>query len=568
MTASVLASGAPSGGVHARLEALLESGVRRPLLTASLLAGFVWSVTLLAITPVWQVNDDAVMAMIAAGDGIALKPDPHVVFTSTLIGLPLHALYRVWPQAPWYGLHLLLFLLAAQVALIWAALVGPAAGRRLGAVMIFLGTTGVYFQVNLQFSTTAFLVCLAGLVLATNVSHSGQRRSTGALVLACILVACGSLVRREGLWLALLGSVPSLALLGVEAWGRRRTMAFALLLVLAPAFLLWGVEQWVDARSPAWREYRRLMPALRRLIDLRTLAYTPDTARAFAQIGWTANDLDLVHQWFFSDPTLHSVERMERLSLLSTSPSIRTLAETATQRLTGAALRASFVPMALALPWLLWFGAGSRERQGALAVTMALAMAGTWVATALGHAPEHLIVIFLTFPATATLLLDDGRRRRVAWLPRLLLAVAATGVAWSLVQQAQRSQETCARNVALKRSLERLKPTPSSLYVAWGGSFPYEAILPLENRRYLKDLRLYSLGWPERTPIGQSMLDAFAIGDLFASLYSREDVRLISGPSQPQLLEAFGREHRGVEVAFDVEQRLAFRVYRGRKVRP
>ena len=69
-----------------------------------LLAGLVSAFSLLIASfifsgfPVYENNSDVAMTLIASGVGLADSPDYHILFSSTLIGAVLSALYRLAPS--------------------------------------------------------------------------------------------------------------------------------------------------------------------------------------------------------------------------------------------------------------------------------------------------------------------------------------------------------------------------------------------------------------------------------------------------------------------------------------
>jgi hypothetical protein len=103
----------------------------------------------------------------------------------------------------------------------------------------------------------------------------------------------------------------------------------------------------------------------------------------------------------------------------------------------------------------------------------------------------------------------------------------------------------------------------NQLHVEWAGAFRYEAMLPLEDQSYLAGVRLYSLGWPQRSPVADGMLRRLGIGDVVRSLYERDDVGLLMNPAWQDSLAAYVREHYGAPVGFRATVRTpSFTVFR------
>ena len=186
------------------------------------------------------------------------------------------------------------------------------------------------------------------------------------------------------------------------------------------------------------------------------------------------------------------------------------------------------------------------------------------------RAPEHVGLPVVAFAPTALLVASGSgpwRRRGGAWWLSAVVALAA------VVMATRQSWQDCVsgrqENAELRASLALLPPGPQRLYVDWAGTFRYEAVLPLEDTAYLSGLRLYSLGWPQRSPIADRMLQAFAIDDLFRSLYERPEVGVLMWAFWRDSLEAYAREHYGTAVRLrEVLRTPAFTVFRLERVEP
>ncbi len=143
-----------------------EAAFRDRPLTASVLVVATLTVPFFAVfTPGYQTNDDAWMAMIAAGQGVSLSPDEHLVYSNVVVGKALRALYTAVPSVPWYGCHLYLAQIAAHIALLYSTLSLGFTRRGLALCAVYFATAGVFLLNNLQFTSTAFLTVQAGAPL-------------------------------------------------------------------------------------------------------------------------------------------------------------------------------------------------------------------------------------------------------------------------------------------------------------------------------------------------------------------------------------------------------------------
>jgi hypothetical protein len=533
---------------------------------------------LTAFTPCYQQNDDVVMAMIASGKGIALEPDSHLVFVNALLGGALRQAYRWAPTLPWYGLLLVAFQAVANVALLHALLVRAGSSQRprvWGSVVLayclYFVTVAGAFVGRLQFTTAACLAAQVGLVLwMTSLRPAGEadpadRGGTRATV-AAALILLGSLLRFQALILSLAVCLP-LALVSLSHAGRRPALR-ALGVLAAVLFVAVGlrtVDQRWYGRDPAWAAFRELNVWRARIIDYGAGADDPGAAARQQSLGWTANDALLLRRWFYPDPNVFPPEKMRRL--VEAAPLARRDAARAWNRILEALHLPALVPMALVVPLLLVSIGSWRARLLVLGLCLAPGVAAAVLLALFLHAPEHVVLSALAFAPMALLAAGkggEGGRRRWWWAA---LALAAVGGLVAIAQRRCVSEEAVEANRELRLSLAQLAPRPEQLYVEWAGAFPYESVLPFEDGSYLANLRLYSLGWLQRSPIADGMLRAFRIEDLFRSLYDRPGTFLLmDDQSWSNLLERYGRERYGVSLWFPVRVRTpAFAVFQAER---
>ena len=531
-----------------------ETG-RRTLLYAVLGVGLLLGFTVAAFTPAYQQNDDVVMAMIASGKGIALQPDAHLVYVNVILGGLLRQAYRWAPASPWYGLLLIASLAATQLSLLHARLARD--GGNLAALIAFLAcfaTVASVFVVRVQFTAVAGLAAGAGLALwiaglEPEPGDGRQHDGAAGLLVPASLLLLGALLRFQALLLALVVALP-LALTRLVRVGRPRALralgGLAAVLSVALALHL-GDRAWYE-RDPGWREFSELNAWRARIVDYGAGAVGSDGGSLEQRVGWSGNDALMLRRWFYADRTVFPIEKMR--TLVGAAPVVQLGAAEARSRIREAFDHPAFLAMALVLP-LLVAGGRIRDRLQALVLTLVPAVIVVGLLAVFLRAPEHVALPALAFAPTVLLVAAGADRRRPCdrwWWTALVLA----GVGAALCARQSRADSLTAAedNRDLRRSLATLSTRQERLYVDWAGAFRYEGVLPLEDSSYLSGLRLYSLGWPQRSPIADRMLQAFGIGDLFRSLYERPDVGLLMNPSWRDSLEVYAREHYGIALRF------------------
>jgi hypothetical protein len=391
-------------------------------------------------------------------------------------------------------------------------------------------------------------------------------RGAARTTVAATLVVLGSLLRFQALVLSLTVSLP-LALVALSRAGRRPAVralgVLGVVLVVAAGLRMWD-QAWYD-RDPGWRAFRELNAWRARIIDYGAGADDPGAAALEQRLGWGVNDVLLLRRWFYPDRNVFPSENMRRL--VEAAPLVRGDAARAWTRITEAFHLPALWPMALALPLLVLASGTPPSRLLVLGLSLAPGVLVVILLAVFFHAPEHVVLSALAFTPLALLVTrdgDGGRSRRWWWAA---LALGAVGVSVAIAQRRCVSDEAVEANRELRRSLAELAPRPEELYVEWAGAFPYEAVLPLEDASYFAGLRLYSLGWLQRSPIADRMLEALRIEDLFRSLYDRPGTFLLmDDPSWSASLDRYGRERYGLSLRFSVRVRTpAFPVFRAER---
>jgi hypothetical protein len=145
----------------------------------------------------------------------------------------------------------------------------------------------------------------------------------------------------------------------------------------------------------------------------------------------------------------------------------------------------------------------------------------------------------------------------------LAVALAVGGMAVQVVYQRHEGLVERVQARALWARYAPLAVAPQQLVVAWFNAFPFEVVRPLEPPTRLRSLRLYSLGWSQRTPPALEVLTSFGSTDLVDALADPRTV-LLAPSGAPPLLALFAEEHRGLRLRFSPEQKEPFTTFRGR----
>jgi hypothetical protein len=508
---------------------------------ASLLAVLAYVALLAWRFPVtWETNDDAAMAMVAHGYGLAAQGSPGLVFSNVLWG---HAV-RILPSIAGiqgYSLATLLALVASGWALAHhLARLGAGRGVALAATALALAGP-VLFP---QFTLTAGLLAVAAVLSLLDFARHGEARHLAA---ATALAFAAFLVRHEE---AALVALVAAALLPWRALlrDRRAWLALALAAVgVAGATALdrreyagadWAAFRALDGPRAQFTDYNAGVPLMER---------HPEIA---ARHGYTQNDLDLVGNYFFADPALADPAQLQAmLDELGPLPAREGSASDGVDSV-RALLARRLLPLTLA-GWALWALWPSRRVALAWGVfagaLFALGASGRPAMDVLRIYVPVLVLLVAAPPALA-----GGKPagwRRVAAL--VLLGLALAGSAWELAPRLEHAA------VRIQRAAADLPALGTGPFAVWGNAYPYSAFHPVFGRDpRARALRIDSLGTDTLAPYSVSVAERAAGHGLLDRLRSESGLRLVASDDQLRMLEGYCRERLHGRLARLREQRL------------
>ena len=577
------------------LELCEQFAQRRPLTFALFAVSLLFALALTFFTPVFETNDDVIISMIASGTGIGIAPDEHLIFPNVAIGWVLKKLYTVAPDVPWYGVYLLGVHFAAYAALLYSILVWRYA--RIHAILFYVcfATVGIHLLLNLQYTSTAFLVVESGVILALTalcrrVEHP-EWQPRRMLVAAGALIVLGSLVRWQSFLGAAAVAAPAVPIVlwrigrGSPAGGkfvRPALLTAALTLAAIGGFKLLNAQYY--QRDPAWREYLEFNTLRLHFNDFQWTRYTPETRPVFDQLPWSENDHAMIANWFFDDPRTYSLENLRKVVTGFPWGEQEVGWRDIRDRWAPIAADRSVWTLGMLLPLFVWTARNRRLAFALLAPATIAAVGLLLCLTFTKTPPSRVYYPALAFPFLLTLLLVRlgperrargqlviqaavirirGERRSVVTgsfdLVTLLhfaaILAALIPVSAGLYREYRHARTACKENEKLRAALAAIRPRDDQLFVIWSSCFPFEAILPLESPALLRETHLLSLGWPQQSPINQAMKARFGIDDLPHALYANPNLELVSVDWLNDIFATYVQEHHHARLDWETHFR-------------
>lgn len=504
-------------------------------------------------SPLFESNDDTGLSMLGAGFGLAVEPEPHLIFSHFGYGVLLNVVSRFagpnahgWTTLAALGLSMGLFA-RALCARLPASLQGSQRGSLqlslcIPACALIAGIGCVFVRATLdpQFTITASLLFAAAIGCWLALLRNGARSPGlatviyGALVLSFLIrpsaAMLGLIVVGPGLvWLAWLGPKES-----------RQPTCRMLAGLAALGLLIFLTDKAAYAFSANWRdaiEYNQIRSLFN---DYYRIPWIPG-APEYAKVGWSANDHAMFMMWY----SLHPIFDYENIKYLAQT----LLLQAPLLVLSGVrgwltTLKDSPLLISLAVVQLLSCVLPSRHRIFIVLVTIGILAA--LIFSGLTGRPPLFRVQFSAFGIAALCTLpcwldtENGSNLFRKLASGLLVAVGL----FAGTKAVHVHEERVVEAVAYRAKLSEVKPYFSGMVVSWRATLMWEwLITPTKVYASLDRVTVPSIGLFTKMPVMSATLRRLGIKDLGAALCTEPDVSLIALASDVAMLQIFCERH-------------------------
>lgn len=488
----------------------------------------------------FETNDDVFMMLIASGRYTG-EPSEFLLYMNVLVGQLLKELFILFPA---FNSYLVLFcamhiFFAAAVIFVLRRMEDDGLRLTLLWAVMILFHLPVYLR--LQFTTTAFVTAMGGILLAVDVAvRGGSARSVGVRYGSAVAGwFLAFLVRSQSALLALALAAPVLLYAGYVTERRARFVGLALVIALLAGGALWLQSARID-RYPEWRDFQRFNALRGRVHVAPGFSFDAGSESVYRAVGWSANDVVAFQQWFFPDPEVHAADDVSRVVDEIRRPRRGVVAV----RSWLMTLREHRFKVVAAMVLTLGSVIGVGRRGVALAASgAAISIALQLYVDATARLPLRVLMPLLYGPALVLLPVWPNRPRH----PRAPVVVGAWMMLCCLI---------VARGVFHGMRLDRehremaeaWRTAPhdfdGSLLVLWADDWPLEWQTPgLRMEPPGNGGRYLSLSSLTRSPHNDAVLQSKGIGDLMEAMLSRDDVLLACREVRMPILRKYVEEH-------------------------
>ncbi|KAA0140535.1 hypothetical protein FYZ48_04455 [Gimesia chilikensis] len=537
-----------------------------------------FALTFLLITPAYDQPDDPTMALVASGYGNVDGPDEHLIYSNVLIGLILKQLYLTAPLVPWYGGYLLLIQFLAHWILLYALLLSLRDYRCVLGYLLFYLVVGVYLLTHIQFTTTAFLIGMAGLsvilvslFLDSKGSHCRWLKWLGAL---CLIIS--SLIRFASLQMLVLASAP---LILVCVFHNFKVINLKPYLVPAVVAII-GISscKFYDThyyqQDEDWRNFMQYHAAAAQVSNNVLVPYTEETRKVFDDTGWSHADYLMIRDFNYLDPDTFSSANLKRFDKQKNATNLRKHPQVLQARVNAFKNLFTNSVSVISLIAAIFFASLNQKNCWQRSIVKWLLMWSALIMLGLiiyKKLPERVFIPLTALPFYLSLLLNlpdlssqiknqKFKKHFVFRTGVLLLFLAATASAWG---QVKRSDLMVMGNIRFKNDLKNLQESwPDKVFLAQC-RFPVDLFLPLDNQSEIQGMKWLYLTGRQKSPLFQQKMKEYGIHSAYTELYETDRLYLIMLPRFIPLFESYLKQHYDVDLEFkNVYSGRHFQVYR------
>jgi hypothetical protein len=488
-------------------------------------------------TPIFETNDDVHLSMIAHGYGIATGGSPRLVYSNVLWGYLIRLVPEIWGVLGYSLITLGILVVVGAVVLrsVLATAIGIAGAIAVLTLVIARPVLIPQYTINAGLLMVAAVVCW----LRFEKQGSGQRF---ALFAGCVLAYCSFLVRSQAFLLVLGVALPLLPWRSL--WLRRDAKVALVLLVVAI-----GASSLLDHlayRGAEWATFNAFNAVRIPYNDYGAADHLKDRPEILRRYRYSANDVDLIADWFFEDPNIADPQKLK--SMLRELGPLAFQAGSLKKAWQGVSELASSDKL-LPIVFAALFLAVIRPRWRVFGV-WGLCLAALFTLGVMGRPGVTRVYVPLVGLLLLAPFLDDGEAllngtkvRR--WAVIGVLLVASVFNAHTVLENS-RGLRSWSKDVRAG-----LGHFPSDGVVVWGGNFPYEAVYPvLGSTPNFRNLHLYLLDDFTLAPYSVATAARKSGRGFLDQLANERGVEVVVNDYGAALLETYCRDnlHGGFDV--------------------
>ncbi len=514
------------------------------------------------ITPRFRTNDDIAMMELASGR-VTGQPGEYLVYINIVVGKLLSMLYLGFPEINWYPVLFYFIHFISMTVIFYCLLLKK---KNIYAVSIYLllfAFLEMYLLANIHFTTTAFIVGLAGMVLFFTYIDTKGVKLYIAIAGSTLLVVASCLLRKDVFYLVVGLSAGILLLKFLE--GKSWKIPVMLLVALLLFGLLNLVNDYYYQKDEEWGFYQEYNEYIGRILGYPNFRYNEETRNVYEIIGWSENDVRMLKNWFFCDLELYSMEKLDyAVSNIRVNRGIKDTFATLEGAFNGLDRRVKwFTGFFLAAAILL----SDRKKNKYIFLTMFISLLILIYFSYRGRMTDWVFSPILIFNAVtaAFFISDSGTGRSLEISNKVILKLGVFLICLVLstlvfISVSKSSEINEVNQQQLDLAIEKLNEE-DRIYVSWGATGLHDKVIFFFTDEFRDYPEIIQLGWRVHTPYYKRTLEEHSIDNIYTAIIERDNIFIICGAGGANIFRTFMSEHYDKNVSASLIHELeGFRV--------
>lgn len=264
----------------------------------------------------FETNDDNAMARIIYGMDTTYY-DPHLVYINVILGYFMKGLLLLFPSVPWYAVLQCVVVSIAFFILIYLIFNRFNISKGLFPVLMLVIFFGAEYCQSLQFSKTAGIATVAGVLLLFDSVKEGQEKTYWKWILGGLMTIVGSLYRFNAFGVVLIpligiGIMMLIKPLRDRDFKRMLYICLPFIIVFSVCLIFRFYNTWEYQRSEMWVFFKEFNSLRAQLLDYGFPEYSSNET-LYKSLGISLEDLQMFTQWDFADPEVFTIDAMKKL---------------------------------------------------------------------------------------------------------------------------------------------------------------------------------------------------------------------------------------------------------------
>ncbi len=276
------------------------------------LNAFIGIIILAFCQPTYETDDDFTLGAISSGV-FGEKYKPFLIYSNILYGYILRVFSWFLPSVNWYIVMEYIVIIVAYSFLFY--LFGKKSFRLALIINLITWFLIIYDEIRLiQFTRTAFIVCIAGVV---SIIYSCMNHSKRACCFGLVMCLIGSFIRLQCFFICIAYAAAFVAAYFLK--GKFENKKETILLICKCAGVTIAVVICAVINSlfytcdREWREYKEYSVSATQLLDYGMPSYEENVSR-FESIGFSQNDISIYSMWITNDTDKFSNDNVKMIA--------------------------------------------------------------------------------------------------------------------------------------------------------------------------------------------------------------------------------------------------------------